>query len=150
MLQLEEKLTKGFNNKTCSKAWLGYAEVLFIGFDNHFNMMSNEEMKVYNASFEIHTHLAQWKVYKKCKLLGSGEDDRECAQAAMSILLGQQVIGWKSSPIQKRLSIQFDNGLELRIIPWLDIKSKSSVAYSLSFGDEYYIVIHCNGEISLE
>ena len=147
MLQLAEKLTKGLNNKICSKAWLGYAEVLFIGFDNHFNMMSNEEMKVYNASFEIDTNLSQWKVYKNCKLLGSGEDERECAQAGMNNLLGQQVIGWKLSPKQKRLSIEFVDGLELRIIPWLDIKSQSRVAYYLSSGDDYYLAINCNGEI---
>ncbi len=146
--ELTDVLTASITGKTCIQAWLGYADVLFVGFDRFVDApvrMKNGRLSHANCAYEVKTRLAHWIIRRGNKKLGSSHDDPRAAFAARA-LVGRRVVGWTYLP-RHGLKIQFDRKVTLLIIPYRENSRRltDGDAWSVSLDDGYYWSVRRNG-----
>lgn len=138
--ELRESLDTAINGRLCVQAWLGYAQVLFIGFgDGVLPPMQPGEGHM-RPKYELQTSFADWQVEDGSDVIATADDEYDVAEAAAQKLVGHRVVDWRHIGDSAGLEIAFEGGLKLVITPMSD--SEKSVlheeAWHLRMPDEYY------------
>ncbi|MBC7527488.1 MAG: hypothetical protein H7308_08040 [Chthonomonadaceae bacterium] len=148
---LQNKLLFALKDRYCSKIWLGYAEVIFAGFDPELILYSERQ---YRPPFEIHTHYADWLLEKNGVVVVSNSDNRERILIETKDILLKKVSNWNYSEENFELRIEIEETWVLVIKPWVATAVKSnhppSDAWALRFQSEGYYSVDCKGNRSFQ
>ena len=148
---LQQKITDSLEGTHCSKIWLGYAEVMFIGFDSEALVNSKEE---YRPPFEFHTHYADWFFERDGRMVVTNSDFRDVIIAETKDVLDKKVVNWRYEEENYSLKIEFEQTWRLSIKPWSApiVKSNEPTpdAWVLRVSSEGYYSIDCNGNKSFQ
>jgi hypothetical protein len=115
---LANAVAEALDGHWCDSGWLGYANVLFLGFGSAPTSPHTEGGQRTVPPYELNANRADWR------LEGNGssvcaDDDAVQAEEAVRALVGRPVVGW-SLDARHALTIEFDGGLSLCIDPWDD------------------------------
>ncbi len=117
---VRRSLDTAIAGRRCVEAWLGYGQVLFLGFDDQANLVAAADSEDVHSPYCLQTVFADWTITRDDRVLGTVDDDATKAEAAARELLGQRAIRWAMSESTLWLEIDFDHGLQLRIAPRAD------------------------------
>lgn len=133
----------------CVQAWLGIADVLFVGFGTEVLAPVPPKGKHPIPPYEINTNLSHWTVYKKFQVVGSSHDDPR-ARAASDTLVGKTALTFLLSPDLRHLRIEFSEGIALEIIPYEKVKDDRDDfrVWDLRLTDGQYLIVR--NDLSIE
>lgn len=138
--ELREALDTAINGRLCVQTWLGYAQVLFIGFGAEVLPPQPPGKLGIRPDYELQTHYADWQVEDASGVVATADDEYDVAEAAAERLVGHRAVGWRHIDDSVALEIAFEGGLKLVITPMSD--SEESIlhkeAWALRMPDEYY------------
>jgi hypothetical protein len=138
---LSEALRVALDGHRCVTAWLGYGNVLFLGFGPDVLSERASDGSRTIPPYEIQSSLADWNIGGA----GGGDDDRQTARSTIETLIGTAISGWSLSS-DGSLRIDFSNGLTLELAPSYDAES-SLDQWWLSEPATTYIGIGGNGQV---
>ncbi len=131
------RLNDAFSGRRCISAWLGYGDVLFLGFGEGILPASESEGQRSIPQFELATNFADWSVDGPNTTVSS-ESDRHSLEAAAESLIGEQVLSWELHA-NNRLFLTFTGEKVLNVIPWGLVEGLSD-AWSLGSANDGLIV----------
>ncbi len=152
--KLRDTLDAAINGKLCVRAWLGHADVLFLGFGQEVlpGIILGKgagRLEQPEPPYKLRTHLSDWCIeHQAIGILGSSYDDKR-AWASASSLVGRRAMGWQFTSSPSGLEIEFVGGLELRIKPYDGSQFLNEDAWSVRDPDGFYSMVTCNGHIYL-
>ncbi len=123
LIQLDdvrEALDTAISGRICSEAWLGYANLLFLGFDFADELLSSElngEPDDNRSLYLLGTDFADWVIENDAGVVGTADDERAKAESAARLLYGVRATGWSFIGDSLGLSVEFESGLKVRITP---------------------------------
>lgn len=144
-----EALTEALTGRTCSSAWLGYGNPLFLGFGK----VSYERVTLSRGDFvhqiveyEVQTNLADWSLETAGPPVLMIQMDDAQAEKAAHALIGHLVSGWQLIE-GHGLQIDFEGGIRLRVLPWTDADSveRNTDAWCVSLPDNRIVAVSCDG-----
>src|SRR5690348_13149496 len=91
---LKQQLEAGIPGRRCVEAWLGYGQVLFLGFGDEVIPEPGPEEPHQPAPYQLQTQYADWRVEEGAECRGTADDVREHALAACELLLGRHAVDW--------------------------------------------------------
>lgn len=145
-------LDAAINGNLCVRAWLGHADVLFLGFGQEVLPgiilgKGAHRLEQPEPPYELQTHLSNWCIeHQAIGILGSSYDDKR-AWASASSLVGRRAMAWQFTSSPSGLEIAFVGGLELRIKPYDDAQFLNKDAWSMRDPDGFYSMVTCNDRI---
>jgi hypothetical protein len=150
LIQLDEirmQLSTATAGKLCVQAWLGYAEVLFVGFGDAVLPYVPPGGRHHRPPYELQTGYADWRIEDDSGVLGLADEPYAAAEAAAQRLVGRKASGWQFIESSLALEIAFDGGLKLQITPMADTQASvfHKKAWSLRMPDDYYVQIKWDG-----
>jgi hypothetical protein len=89
-----DRLRAAFDSRRCVTAWLGYGEVLFLGFGDAVLPEFDESQHRTEPPYELETHFADWSIQSGGQERSRDSERAQCESAASS-LVGQEVAGWE-------------------------------------------------------
>jgi hypothetical protein len=110
------RLHDAFAGRRCVSAWLGYAEVLFLGFGEKALAERGDDGRRVRPPFQLTTNFADWRV-EGPRAAGSADSDRAQLEAAAESLVGERVESWELLD-GERLRLTFSGGKLLTVVPW--------------------------------
>jgi hypothetical protein len=146
---LEEALDTALRGRRCIQAWLGYGEVLFLGFGNSVLPPPWPAPEPTCPPYELETRFADWSIEGSVGTLGSIEDTREQALASCESLVGRRVTAWQLDLATFTLTVRFDADLSLKIVPWSEEEDFDTDAWGLSNPAGEYLYVACGGKLYL-
>ncbi len=133
---------------TCVSAWLGYGEVLFLGFgDEVLPEQAPDGSRPWPLA-ELETNYADWCIQGLDPTF-DGEQDRAAAERAARDLIGRRVMSWKLLAPSNGLAIQFAGDKTLVVEPWVDEDVRHSDAWSLTLPDRRVLAVSGEGRMIL-
>lgn len=131
---------------TCTQCWLGYADVLFVGFGDFLPPKEVREhpWKHIPTQYELQTNLCDWEINFQGKQIGSSYDDPKAPFAA-HLLIGRRLQSWKLLGSAKAL-FQFDDNTTLMLMPYEEEEFKQRDAWGVRDDTGWYNMIRCNDE----
>jgi hypothetical protein len=145
----EERLHTAIDGSLCIQAWLGYGEVLFLGFGDEPLPPRAPEERYPQPPYELPSNLADWWVQEDWRILVTSEDDRADAEAVAESLVGHRAMGWEFIGQSRSLRIRFDGGLVLSVVPFTDEDLLDKDAWAMRGPDGLYLFATCHGELIL-
>jgi hypothetical protein len=132
--------------RLCVSAWLGYGDVLFLGFGDQPLPERGADGRRPMPPFELQTNFADWSVSgpEGTTLAISGRGELE---AAVKSLLGLRVVGWELLA-GHGLRVAFAGGSALTVAPW-PASEGASDAWSLDSRDGRVVAVATGGQIVL-
>jgi hypothetical protein len=118
--RLRDELEEGIRGRRCVQMWLGYGEVLFLGFGDEVIPEPPRGQRHEQPPYQLQTEFADWRVEEGGALRGTDEDDREHAVAAANLLLGRHATDWHLDERTFSLTIHFEGNLTLTVVPVTD------------------------------
>ncbi len=143
LIQLDElwqDLDTAISGRLCVQAWLGYAQVLFIGFGDEVLPPMQPGEGHLMPEYELQTSFADWQVEDGSDVIATADDEYDVAEAAAQKLVGHRVVGWRHIDDSAGLEIAFEGGLKLVITPMSDTERDllHELAWEFRMPDEYY------------
>ncbi|HUV03575.1 MAG TPA: hypothetical protein VMX94_00540 [Armatimonadota bacterium] len=118
--ELRAALDMAINGKLVVQNWLGYANVLFLGFgDEVLPRVPAGESPAWSP-YELETNYADWSVENEKGIVGTADDERAKALAAVELLVGHRATGWAFGDTLFCLVVYFEGGFKLKITPMAD------------------------------
>jgi len=145
-----EALSEAMSGRTCSSAWLGYGNVLFLSFGKISFVdvpLSRGTIKHCIAEYKVRTNFADWSVETAGTPASRIEMDMDQAEQAVKLLEGKQVLRWQLIE-GHGLQIEFEGGLRLRVVPWTDSNCADSDAWCVSLPDNRVVAMSCDGRVA--
>jgi len=143
LMQLDEmrmQLDTAIVGVLCVHAWLGYAQVLFVGFGDKVLPYVPPGGRRPQPPYQLWTEYADWQIENDSGVIGTADDEYTAAEAAAQRLVGHRANMWYFIGSSFALEIEFDGGLKLKITPPAD--EEASVfhknAWNLRMPDDYY------------
>ena len=136
------RLGEAFTGHRCVTAWLGYGNVLFLGFGETVLPARSQGGQRTPPPFELQTNFADWFVDGPISASTTDSDRAQLAAAAES-LINEQIIDWNLSE-NTRLRIAFSGAKELEIKAW-NADEDLADAWCLKSPDGYILAVATNG-----
>jgi hypothetical protein len=139
-----QALTEALSGRTCSSAWLGYGDVLFLGFGN----VSFAEVppRIHGTpEYKVQTNFADWTM-ETVGPPGAVLEPEQAKQAVHS-LVGKSVTGWRLID-GHGFQIEFDVALRLRVVPWTDADSTDTDAWCVGLPGNRVVAVSCDGRVA--
>jgi hypothetical protein len=146
-----EALTEALTGRTCGSAWLGYGNPLFLAFGK----TSYEELTLRGrvvkhrvAEYKVTTYCADWSLETAGPPVSIFHMDDALAKEAAHALIGRQVSGWQLID-GHGLQIDFEGGIRLRVLPWMDEESVGSdtEAWCVTLPGNRIVAVSCDGRV---
>lgn len=139
------RLRDAFSHR-CVSAWLGYREVLFLGFGERVTPRMGAGDRDVCALYELETNFASWRVEGPVAAQWTDEyspTQRAHLTAAAESLIGESVESWE---LLDRLALRlvFTGSKALVIEPWPSSDGVGD-AWSLAAPDEGIFAVSTNG-----
>ena len=145
-----EALSEALSGRTCSYAWLGHGNPLFLGFGK----VSQESITLSRATFnhrvaeyQVNTNFADWSHETVGTAASMIQMDMDQAEQAVKALEGKQVLRWQLIE-GHGLQIEFEGGLRLRVVPWTDSDCADSDAWCVSLPGNRVVAMSCDGRVA--
>ena len=119
---LIDAISMALSGNRCVSVWLGYGNVLFLGFGVESMPARNLDGKRPTPPYELQTESASWIL--RGPTAACSEDDRLSANQALAGLLGQAVVAWRLDD-NRCLQIEFSDNGAMEIIPSVKADSDS-------------------------
>jgi hypothetical protein len=110
------RLSEAFTGHRCVTAWLGYGNVLFLGFGDNVLPEHDEGGRHTRPPYELETNYADWRIEGPTKA-SLANSDRATLTAAAQSLLNEQVLSCEVAQ-RTRLRISFTGGKLLAVDSW--------------------------------
>lgn len=143
---VERTLNAALCGKLCVQAWLGIANVLFIGFGDEVLPQTVAGEKHPTPLYEMQTGWADWWIQDQHNTLVTSNDSKENAKSAAERLVGMRVKEWCFQDESSAIRIVFERGLELRMAPYDTDDVSENDAWILR-GPVYYGYMRWDGII---
>jgi hypothetical protein len=140
---LTDGLAEALSGHRCVSGWLGYSEVLFLGFGSESLPERGADGWRPMPPYEVQTHFADWSVAQAERENGP-DAERAAAEAAVAGLVGRPVVSWELGEAGS-LAVRFDGGLLVRVSPW----PESGEAWSLVMPEGRFIAVACDGRAAV-
>lgn len=149
---LRSILNNAINGRRCIEVWLGYAQVLFIGFGEDATaekkIVAQTQEKVL---YQLQADYADWFIERIGVVITAddAENNPSFAEIAARQLVGHKATGWRFLEPNPSLEIDFDEGWRLRITPILGHEEEliHKVAWVIRIPDHDYIHVRWDGII---
>ncbi|MHB9038433.1 MAG: hypothetical protein ACYC64_17415 [Armatimonadota bacterium] len=143
LMQLDEMRTQldtAIVGVLCVQTWLGYAQVLFVGFGDEVLPYVPPGGRHTQPPYELQTEHADWQIEDDSGVIGTADDEYTKAEAAAQRLVGRRANRWQFIGASYALEIEFDGGLKLKIVPMADTEASvfHKNAWNLRMPDDYY------------
>jgi hypothetical protein len=142
---LSDAVAEALDGHCCASGWLGYANVLFLGFGDAPVPPRTDDGRRTGPPYEVNANRADWRIDGD-GLAACADDDRGPAERAVAALIGRPVVGW-SLGAGHALTVQFDRGLTVRVDPWLDPDEARWDAWSVSLPGRL-VAVSCGGRVA--
>lgn len=135
------------SGRLCVTAWLGYGQVLFIGFGDEPYEGGGADVRHPRPPVEIETNFAEWRIDGPGPIAVS-DDELPTAESAAFDLIGRRVVNWGFIEPSIGLVVSFSGGKNLTIIPWADDDSRNTDAWSITLPDDRVLAFSTCGKIA--
>src|SRR5262245_12536503 len=142
---LSDAVAEALDGHRCASGWLGYANVLFLGFGDAPIPSRTDDSRQSGPPYEVNANRSDWRIDGD-GLAASADDDREPAEQAVTALIGRPVVGWSLGP-GHALTVTFDRGLTLRVVPWTDPEEARWDAWSVALPGRL-VAVSCGGQVA--
>lgn len=139
---LAAAIEKAASGHMVVQAWLGYAEVLFLGFGDTVMLPSHGKHAL--PPYELQTFHARWSVCEGTRVVGTSDDDRQAAEAAIGRLVGRSIRDWSVEEQDMCLTVHLDGDMNLVVSPFSDPCEGNEDAWSLRCPDGTHVVVSCD------
>ncbi len=110
------RLREAFAQRRCVSAWLGYGDVLFLGFGDGLPRLCEDDGRRRRPPFELETNFADWLIEGPTAPV-TADPDRAQLEAAAQSLVGEQVTNWELLE-SNGLRLTFSGTKVLKVVPW--------------------------------
>jgi hypothetical protein len=143
---LESSVGDALSGRHCVSAWLGYGNVLFLGFGPDLIPLRTPEGRHTIPPYELQTSIAEWCL--RGDTTADLEDEAEFAEEAVSALIGLSVVRWQLTPALG-LRIEFTGSRLLEITPpsEIDAEDKDLDWWWLCLPDFQFVGVGGNGHV---
>jgi hypothetical protein len=139
-------LDEGILGKTCVQTWIGYGQVVFLGFGYDIIPPVKSGERHPMPPYELETGFADWWIEKENKVIGTSNDERKMVETTASLLIGQQAISWEFTNSTVGLTLTFSDDFYLKMVPYTDGNVSNEMAWC--FRTPYcYIVVNWDGTV---
>ncbi len=142
---LSDALAEALDGHRCASGWLGYANVLFLGFGDGCISPHTGDGQPTEPPYEVNANKADWQIDGD-GLSACADDDRAPAERAVAALIGCAVVGW-SVDAGHTLTVKFDRGQILRVAPWTDPAEARWDAWLVSLPGRL-VAVSCGGHVA--
>lgn len=125
----------------CVSAWLGYGDVLFLGFGEHIVPRGRAGERHPRPPYELESNFSAWRV--DGPVSAAWEDDSSPTAAAAESLVGERVLSWELLD-GLGLRLVFSGGKVLVVEPWAPSEGISD-AWSLTAPDGLILAVSTDG-----
>lgn len=143
------RLRDAFSHR-CVSAWLGYADVLFLGFGERVLPRVQAGERHAPPPYELNSNFASWRVEGPVAAQWTDEGsptERADLTAAAESLVGEGVVAWE---LLDRLALRlvFTGSKVLVVEPWPTADGISE-AWSLTAPDEHILAVSNDGRTTI-
>ena len=132
--------------QVCTRAWMGYGQVLFLEFMRHAASTEKRDGESGLASTcKVKSNFADWSIHQGNALIGTGENDREVALRSLRLIVNHNVIACGVEWADKSLEVKTDNDLSLKIVPFTELEFADRWAWLVRDLDGKIIYMTCSG-----
>jgi len=145
-----EALSEALSGRTCSDAWLGYGNPLFLGFGKVSQVRITLRRGTFDdlvAEYQLNTNFADWSLETVRTAASMIQMDMDQAEQAVKALEGKQVLRWQLIE-GHGLQIEFEGGRRLRVVPWTDSDCADSDAWCVSLPGNRVVAVSCDGRVA--
>jgi hypothetical protein len=142
---VERRLHEAFDTTVCVQAWLGIADVLFLGFGQELIEPSSRRRI---PPYELETFFSDWEVRDPSSMAGTGRPGNQPSAMVQSIV-GSGVEQWSFLLPSYGLLIRFGNGCVLQVDPMPDEEFAEKEAWAVRGPDRKAVKMSCNGHFYL-
>jgi len=145
---LESAVTEALSGKLCISGWLGYGNVLFLGFGPELLPADQYLKNDFMPPYELQTNLAEWKLEIDAVMRADINSVNQVAEQAIHTLLGHMVQSWKLFD-DGRLWIEFHEGCQLTITPFseIDAEDNDSEFWWFCMPNSKYVGLAVTGQV---
>jgi hypothetical protein len=137
-------------NKLCVQAWLGYANVLFIGFGDTVIPPTPKGSSHPIPLYELQFDFCDWWIEDQTRaLIQSDYSDRDKIIETIEMLVGKKMECWSFIEPKCALELTFETGIRLKMTPYLDGET-TDPAWSLRLENGAYFCVDWSGNIILK
>ncbi len=132
----------------CTQCWLGYADVMFLGFGELTIVEEPANTRYPNRhpqpEYELNTDYCDWEVTVCGESVGSSYDDPE-AKAGAQALVGKRLLRWECLTSGQAF-FEFDENTLLTLTPYEDPDKERDEVWDVRGNDGWYTFICGNGK----
>lgn len=143
-------LDAAFRDRICVQAWLGHANVLFLGLGEEILPPPIIDAQGHRQHllplYELESDYSQWRLYREGADAVTS-DDKRYAQDAIKSLVGLRVVGWRIVEPRWELHVTFEGGSRLEVVPYADADLKNRDIWSVRAPDGYYSTVTAMGNL---
>lgn len=143
---LADAVAEAVSGHRCVSAWLGYGNVLFLGFGGAPIEPFTPAGRPAEPPYELHANMADWRV-SGGDLAAGADDERDLAERAVSALLGRPVVAWRLGA-RHALSVEFAGGQLLEVVPLGDADVADSDGWSVTLPGGRVVAVSCGGQVA--
>jgi hypothetical protein len=147
---LQNELDNGIRGRLCVQAWLGYGEVLFLGFGDEVIPPVSPAESHPVPLYELQSNLADWRVEERSVVRGTLDDPWEQAQEACQLLVGKRALGWNLDTTTLGLTVYFESDLSLKVIPWAEEEHHGKTAWMFVNAEDEYLIVTPDGRLRVD
>jgi hypothetical protein len=130
------------------KAWLGYAEIFFLGFGPEGSLASPVPTAARNRpKYQISSECASWLLERDGTAVCDIEEEYSVVLEAIRRLIGMKATAWEFVGSQPGLRILFQDKWSLTVTPFAGREFEDRWAWSLRMPDGWVTLVSCGGTI---
>lgn len=143
---LRSALAKALDGRRCVSGWLGYGQVLFLGFGDDILPPCYPDDCRTRPPYEVVTNWSNWSLRHGESLIDA-DSERATAEAAVERLIGREVTHWELTQ-NIGLMVEFDDDSELTIERFSPEEAFCRDAWSLRLAEESIVAVSIDGQIA--
>jgi hypothetical protein len=140
--ELTDRIQEAFDGQRCISAWLGYGDVLFMGFGKLVVPECNQAGQRNPSPFQLATNFADWSIEGPI-MASSDETNRTLLNAAAESLMGEDIVSWDLHETME-LHLAFTHEKFFKIVPW-SLAEGLSDAWCLTSPDGRILAVATDG-----
>jgi len=136
------------SGRRCVQAWLGFGEVLFMGFGEQVLNPVGRGQRHPKPAYELQTNFANWQVSHNAAVVGTADSERGLAQKSVALFVGQPVLSWTFAEGLTGLRIVFEGRYALDVTALSDLDVVDKAAWLVRDPNGVYAQVSCRGMAS--